>query len=315
MATFKITLAYDGTDFVGWQRQASGTSIQGLLEDALRHLDQRDVVVTGAGRTDAGVHALGQVASFTLARSIDGDTLRRAVNARLPDSVRVVAADEVGAIFHARFGATRKVYRYRIWNADLMSPFERAYAWHVPDPLDTGAMRAAATLIEGRRDFASFQAAGSPKKSTEREVFSSVVRGGRDVLRQGPQGSPSALGVLDQAHQPDQRHPPDPSSALSGRGVARVQFAGSDAESAATGSALSGDALIEYEVTGRGFLRHMVRNIVGSLVEIGRGRRPIGWMTTVIDGRDRTLAGPTAPPHGLVLVAVEYGRPSLAAGR
>src|SRR4029077_17659879 len=118
MATFKITLAYDGTDFVGWQRQASGTSIQGLLEDALRELDQRDVAVIGAGRTDAGVHALGQVASFTIARSIDGDALRRAVNARLPDTVRIVAADEVARTFHARFDATRKVYRYRIWNGE-----------------------------------------------------------------------------------------------------------------------------------------------------------------------------------------------------
>src|ERR1700730_3026307 len=124
MSTFKVTLAYDGTDFVGWQRQASGASIQGLLEDALRELDQRDVVVIGAGRTDAGVHALGQVASFTLNRSMGGDALLRASTAALPARARVVPADEGAAPFPARFGAARKMYRYRIWNGEPLSPFE-----------------------------------------------------------------------------------------------------------------------------------------------------------------------------------------------
>jgi tRNA pseudouridine38-40 synthase len=241
---FKITIAYDGTGFVGWQRQAAGTSIQGLLEHALKALDDRDVAVTGAGRTDAGVHALGQVASFTINRVIAADVLVRAVNARLPDAVRVLAAAEMPAAFHARFDATRKVYRYRIWCADVVSPFERAYVWHVPGALDVGAMQAAALVLEGRHDFRAFQAAGSAAKSTDREVFAS-----------------------------------------------RVEAAG---------------PLVSYEVAGDGFLRHMVRTIAGSLVEVGRGRRRVEWMASVLHSRDRALAGPTAPPEGLTLVSVEY---------
>ena len=262
MSTFKITVAYDGTDFVGWQRQASGVSIQSLLEGALRDLDQRDVSVAGAGRTDAGVHALGQVASFSLERSIEPTVLTRALNARLPSAVRVVDAEHAADTFHARFDATCKVYRYRIWNAEVLSPFERAYAWHVRGPLDAGAMQEAAALIAGRRDFAAFQAAGSSTTSTERELFSSLV------LRQAQYergGSTLALSLS------------------------------------------KGESLIVYDVAGSGFLRHMIRNIVGSLVEIGRGRRPVEWMTHVLEGRARALAGPTAPPHGLVLVAVAYG--------
>src|SRR5206468_10322621 len=123
VTTFKIILAYDGTGFVGWQRQATGTSIQGLLEEALRALEDRDVTVTGAGRTDAGVHALGQVASFSLARAMDPDVLVRALNARLPAAVRVLTAAEAPAAFHARFDARKKTYRYQIWNGEVMSPF------------------------------------------------------------------------------------------------------------------------------------------------------------------------------------------------
>jgi tRNA pseudouridine38-40 synthase len=261
--TFKITLAYDGTGFVGWQRQAAGTSIQGLLEDALRDLDQRDVPVAGAGRTDAGVHALGQVASFTLDRLIEPATLVRAVNARLPASVRIVNAEQVDASFHARFCAVRKTYWYRIWNARPMSPFERAHAWHVPEPLDVRSMMRAADHLAGRHDFSAFQAAGSSVRSSERELFHSSVRADRTLPEHG-------LGFN--------------ASTRAGRG-----------------------ALIVYEVSGDGFLRHMVRAIVGSLVEVGRGRRPAEWMAEVLESRDRRAAGPTAPPQGLVLFSVEYG--------
>src|SRR6476646_6703909 len=157
MPTFKITVAYDGTDYIGWQRQATGTSIQGLLEDALREFGDGDVAVSGAGRTDAGVHALAQVASFAIAR----DVVVRALNAKLPEAVRVMAAEEVTAAFHARFDARAKTYRYRIWNGDVLPPFERRYAWHVPGSLDVAAMQRAAALIEGEHDFAAFQSAGS----------------------------------------------------------------------------------------------------------------------------------------------------------
>ena len=255
MPTFKVTLAYDGTGFVGWQRQAAGTSIQGLLEEALGHFDCGEVVVTGAGRTDAGVHALGQVAGFSLERAIAPDALVRAVNARLPDAVRVLSAVEAPQTFHARFEALTKIYRYRLWNGDVMSPFERAYAWHVPGPLALEPMSAAARVLEGRHDFAAFQAAGSETLTTTRVVFSSHIVAGLQ--------------------------------ACDGR-------------------------LIVYEIAGSGFLRHMIRNIVGTLVEIGRGRRPVDWVSEVLASRDRARAGPTAPAEGLVLVGVGYAADTLA---
>jgi tRNA pseudouridine38-40 synthase len=255
VTTYKITIAYDGTALVGWQRQARGTSIQGLLEEALAGLDQTGVIVYGAGRTDAGVHALGQVASFSLTRTIEGRNLVRSLNASLPDTVRVLAADVVPDTFHARYDARRKTYRYRLWNGDVLDPFERQYVWHVYGPLDREAMAAAARLIEGRHDFAAFQATSGRTRSSEREVFSSRVI-----------AAPS---------------PP----------------------------------LLVYEISGSGFLRHMVRNVVGTLVQIGRGRRPAAWMSEVLEGRDRMKAGPTAPARGLLLVSVEYDADLLAPER
>jgi tRNA pseudouridine38-40 synthase len=242
--TFKLTVAYDGTDFVGWQRQASGVSIQGLIEDALVPLDGRHVPVAGAGRTDAGVHAVGQVASFMLARDIDAATLARALNARLPPEVRVVSAEMVPPEFHARFDARSKTYRYRIWNADFVSPFERRYVWHLVGALDPDAMDRAARMLEGRHDFSAFQATETDTATAERTLYSSRV-------------SVSSPQVF-------------------------------------------------YDVAGDGFLRHMVRTIVGTLVEIGRGRQAAEWMREVLSSRDRTRAGQTAPATGLVLTGVHY---------
>lgn len=245
MSTFKITLAYDGTDFNGWQRQPQGTSIQGLLEDALKELDGRDVTVTGAGRTDAGVHALAQVAAFSLERAISPDALARAVNVRLPESVRIVSAEVAKETFQPRFDARAKTYRYRIWNADVLSPFERRFAWHIIDRLDVDAMNAAAAWLVGTHDFAAFQGTGSDTATTERTVSHAVLRA---------------------------THP----------------------------------ALLAFDISGDGFLRYMVRNIVGSLVDVGRGRFPPSWLNDVLASRDRTRAGRTAPAHGLFLVGVEY---------
>ena len=246
MPSFKITVAYDGGPFVGWQRQAAGTSIQGLIEDALRDLDGRDVAVAGAGRTDAGVHAIAQIASFTLVRDTSPDVIVRLLNAKLPPEIRVTSAAEVPASFHARFDATAKTYRYRLWNADVLNPFERAYAWHVLGPLDVAAMSRAARFVEGRHDFAAFQAVGGAARSTERAIASSTLSAGRD-------------------------------------------------------------GLLTYDVTGHGFLRHMVRAIVGTLVEVGRGRQRPEWICDMIALRDRARAGRTAPAHGLFLVRVDYG--------
>jgi tRNA pseudouridine38-40 synthase len=244
--TFKLTVAYDGTGYVGWQRQASGASVQQAIEEALAELAGGPVAVAGAGRTDAGVHALAQVASCAIDRPVDAATIVRAGNARLPAGIRLLAAEEAPPTFHARFAARNKTYQYRLWNADVLDPFERAFTWHVPGALDLAAMSRAARALEGRHDFAAFQAAGGTAHSTEREVIRSEVSRGAG-------------------------------------------------------------ALVTYDVCGNGFLRHMVRAIVGSLVEIGRGKRDAPWLSDVLAARDRTRAGPTAPAQGLFLVRVEYG--------
>jgi tRNA pseudouridine38-40 synthase len=269
MPTFKVIVAYDGTDYVGWQRQANGVSIQALIEESLRALDERDVTVHGAGRTDAGVHALGQVAAFTVNRSLPAAAVVRAINARLPAAIRVLSAEEVPGDFQPRFAAREKTYRYRIWNADTINPFESRYAWHVAGDLDLPAMRSAAAMLVGRQDFAAFQAAGSPTASTQRSIMTSTIA-------VGEQAPAAAVAPLDGAHH------------------ARCE-----------GDEPAG-VLIVYEVTGDGFLRHMVRTIVGTLVEVGRGRQPVEWVARVLAARERSMAGPTAPPQGLFLMRVGY---------
>ncbi|MFN7984464.1 MAG: tRNA pseudouridine(38-40) synthase TruA [Vicinamibacterales bacterium] len=251
----KLTIAYDGTGFVGWQRQPTGTSIQALLEDALAPLDAAPVVVHGAGRTDAGVHACGQVASITLQRTITTDALVRALNFRLPRAVRVLSAEEVAPDFHARFSASRKSYRYRIWNGPVLDPFERDFVWHIPSPaLDVAAMADAARHLVGRHDFAAFQGAGGDVETSVRTIYDSTI-----ASSQAPLGGP----------------------------------------------------LLTYEVEGDGFLRHMVRSIVGSLVEVGRGYRSADWLGDVLRSKDRHRAGRTAPATGLFLMSVGYQSPDL----
>jgi tRNA pseudouridine38-40 synthase len=247
MRNLKLTLQYDGTNYVGWQRQDSGISIQMLLEDALAPIERSRVTVHGAGRTDAGVHALAQVASVALSAPIDPSTLTRALNAELPRDVRVLAVEEVEPAFHARFSATGKVYEYRIVNAPIVSPFVHRYVWHVTAPLGIDAMREASAALTGAHDFAAFQGSGSVVASTERIV----------------------------------------------RAIAWEDGGGYDLP-------------LLMRVEGNGFLRHMVRNIVGTLLEIGIGRWPAARAAEILASRDRTQAGPTAPAQGLFLVRVDY---------
>jgi tRNA pseudouridine38-40 synthase len=262
MRTLKILLAYDGGSFVGWQRQPSGTSIQGLLEEALAPIEGRSVTVVGAGRTDAGVHALGQVASCTLSHPIAPDTLARALNAVLPDAVRVLGAEEAPEGFHARYAARAKTYRYLIHNGSPAGPFSRGYAWHVPAALDVSAMSEAARFLEGERDFSALRGAGSTTKTAVRTM---------SAVRVWTCPAADAFGGLLTG----------PGAPASGR-------------------------IVALELTGSGFLRHMVRNAVGTLVEVGMGRRDAAWVGVVLESGTREEAGPTAPAHGLFLVSVEY---------
>ena len=257
MRTFKLTLAYDGTDYVGWQRQAAGVSIQGRLESALGAIEGTPVPVVGAGRTDAGVHALGQVAGVRLGVRIDPAALARAMNARLPPDIRVVGSAAAADTFHARFDAVAKSYRYRLLHGPVMSPFLRRYAWHVREPLDVEAMGEAGRMLVGEHDFAAFQAAGGSVRTTVRTVFGLTVR------RAPPASADAAAGGAD---------------------------------------------MTVIEVRGSGFLRHMVRTIAGTLVDVGRGRRGPGEVGRALEAADRGAAGPTAPPRGLFLTGVEYPR-------
>lgn len=259
MRTFKLTLAYDGTRHVGWQRQATGTSIQGLLESALSAIEGRPVTATGAGRTDAGVHALGQVASLALAHRLPPDALLRALNARLPDDVRVRAVEEAGPGFHARFSAIGKTYRYRIRTGPTDDPFDHRFAWHIAHPLDLGEMRAAMAVLTGRHDFKAFQSAGSDVRTTIRTVTRAELR----------------VAALP-ASWP----------------VPRAEAAAGD--------------VLEIEFDADGFLRQMARAMVGTLVEVGAGRRAASSLADVLASGDRGQAGATAPPHGLFLVRVVY---------
>ena len=245
--TLKLIVQYDGTAYVGWQRQANGVSIQGLLEDALAPIEGQAITVHGAGRTDAGVHALAQAASVTVANTLDERTLPRALNAVLPLDVRVLTVEQMDETFHARFSARAKTYEYRIVNAPLASAFLHRYVWHIPQPLDLEAMRTAAGPLIGVHDFAGFQGAGTPVSSTERTILSIDVEDGGGF-----------------------------------------------------------DLPIVIRITGDGFLRHMVRNIVGTLVEVGVGRWDAWRPLAVLDSRDRSQAGRTAPPHGLFLTHVAY---------
>jgi tRNA pseudouridine38-40 synthase len=247
---FKLLLQYDGTDFHGWQMQDSLRTVQGELTRVLSLLDNRDVVVHGSGRTDAGVHAEGQVASVNLDREIAPGKLRNAINGNLPRDVRVLFADRVPEDFHARYSAVSKTYVYRVVHGQTMSPFWARYALQEARPLNLKYMRECARLFLGEHDWSAFSAA---QADTESRV--------RKVLR---------CDVDDGWHATGRCH------------------------------------LIEFRVAANGFIRYMVRSIVGTLLAVGRGEIDANSIAQTIQSGQRDMAGPTAPAHGLTLKSVHY---------
>jgi len=241
----RLVVEYDGSELHGWQRQVGVPTVQQHLEDALAKLLQHETQVTGASRTDAGVHARGQVASFRTEKPIPLHGIRRGLNSLLPEAISIRDAAEVPEDFHPRFSATGKHYRYTILARPDRSPRWRHRAWHHSEPLNLHAMHDASRALLGEHDFAAFRAAGCTAKTTMRRVDSITFT----------------------------RLHPD---------------------------------LLEVDIRGNAFLRMMVRIVVGTLTEVGTGRRPASQVAEILASKDRTRAGKTAPPHGLELIAVHY---------
>ena len=270
MPCWKLTLAYDGTLFHGWQIQPGLPTVQGTLADAIHRAIGERVLPQGSGRTDAGVHALGQVASFCLGAQIPADRLQLALNRCLPPSIRVLSVEPVDATFHARHSAVRKSYEYRIFPRDSICPPTLApFVWPCPWPLTLEALHRAAVHVVGTHDFTSF-AASDPD-------FAS---------RESPDASP---------HIPAEQWDEDRAAAARSavRTIERSEW-------------IVRDGLFVYQVTATGFLHHMVRNLVGTFVQCGAGRLDPDSIPSLLAARDRSASGPTAPPTGLFLVSVEY---------
>ncbi len=254
MHNIKLTIAYDGTEFHGWQIQSDKPTIQGAITDVLRRITQESIFLHGAGRTDAGVHARGQVAHFKTRAELSPTEFQRALNALLPPAIRIVSAEEVGPDFHARWQALSKTYRYRIYRGRVVPPTEWRYVLHYPFPLDLDSMRRGCALYVGTHDFTSFAAStGSEEDDQERTTIREIY----------------------EAQVSDAQH---------------------------------GDEL-HVTVRGKSFLRYMVRKMVGTLLDVGRGKLRSEDIARLYEIRDRSKSGPTVPPQGLWMVSVEYAEP------
>lgn len=242
---FKLTIEYDGTAFNGWQKQKNGRTIQDEIEKAIFVMTGQKIALTGAGRTDAGVHALAQVANFICNTELEPDIFFKGLNSLLPKDIIIKYCERVYEKFHSRYDAQSKVYRYKILNRELPSAIGRNYVWFIKKPLDSDAMKEAVFFLAGTRDFKAFEGSGSPRKSTIRTVLRA------ELIKEK-------------------------------------------------------DNIIQFEIEADGFLRFMVRNIVGALVSVGLGKLKPSDMKKVLDSKDRRKASATAPPNGLFLVEVKY---------
>lgn len=310
---WKLILAYDGTEFHGWQAQPGCSTVQGTLAEAIAGVTGERVLPQGSGRTDAGVHASGQVASFPLAAPIPPANLQRALNRLLPAAIRVLAAERVPADFHARHSALCKFYRYRIFPGEVCPPFLARYVASCRWPLDLDRMQQAAAAILGEHDFTSFAAsdpdrmarlADSGEEETD-DLFKADLGsdGGWDVA-----AKPSNVRII---YRSEWSQIP-----LNGYfGPAEEGLSSGDEGSETPGDPVCGQAglvaggqpgILRYTVCGNGFLHHMVRNLVGTLIEVGRGRLAASCIPEILQARDRALAGPTALARGLCLEKVGY---------
>ncbi|MFC1570541.1 tRNA pseudouridine(38-40) synthase TruA [Candidatus Omnitrophota bacterium] len=244
MRSIKLTIAYDGTGYKGWQVQKNGRTVQEEIEKAAERAFGKKIRLHGAGRTDAGVHAKAQVAHLKVPESIPVKKIALALNSSLPEDIAVTSAKEVAEDFHSRYEAKRKHYRYSIFNAKRKDPFNSRFSWRVPYMLDLKLIKKEAQVLVGKHDFKSFQAAEKKERTSVRKIF--YV----DIKKKGSR--------------------------------------------------------ITIDIEGDGFLYNMVRNIVGTLIEIGRGYLPQGSMKKILKGKNRKLAGPTAPAKGLTLIEVKY---------
>lgn len=270
--TLKLVIAYDGSNYAGWQRQINGLGIQQVLEEEIAAITGAHRPLNAAGRTDSGVHAAAQVASITIDHPIPCDELLRALNARLKaGDIRVRAIEEMPDRWDARIFAKSKTYRYAIWNGAPPSPFCRHVVWHVPHPLKLDRMAGAAPALIGEHDFAAFQGGGSDVRTTIRRILTAEI-----TEMNIHTDLPIALSPLEPTTSPR-----------------------------ASGAQDEG-RLFRFEISGTGFLRHMVRTIAGTLVDIGRGRMEVEELARIIESRDRARAGQTAPAQGLMLWTVTY---------
>jgi len=285
MRNLRLIISYDGTDFHGWQRQPNLLTVQECLELAIERVLGEKAPVFGSGRTDAGVHALNQVANFHTDCRIPCQNLVKALNDSLPPTVRIKDAREVPAQFHARYAACSKTYRYRILQSPVCSPFLWRFVWHYPLPLDLERMAVGAEYFVGEHDFSSFAVAEGSHE---------------DLSVQADAGAGTSSPAC--GHDPEEATPVR-GRVLEGRrtepGTVRKILASRMLRRERT-------AMFIYEVTGTGFLHHMVRNMVGTLVEVGRGKLDPGDINRILVARNRAAAGPKAPPQGLCLVGVEY---------
>jgi len=245
MTNFKLTVEYDGTAYSGWQRQAEEPTVQAEIERALTSMTRSTITVIGAGRTDAGVHALGQVANFHCDTRMAPEAIQKGLNSLLPADIAIRDCRRVPEDFHARFDAKSKIYQYHVLNRDARAAVGRSYAWFIHRPLDLDAMRRATEVMVGRRDFKAFESTGSPRAHTVRNVM--------------------GAGWVERE-----------------------------------------DRRLTFQIEADGFLRCMVRNIVGTLVAVGLGKLAPGAVRDIIDSRDRKRAGAAAPGRGLFLMEVKY---------